>query len=57
MGDLTFHGGFVGAFLGNQQFTLRNLSFHNCVTALNQLYDWGMCYTNHRAAKLQHYDV
>lgn len=41
MGDLVFYGGSIGATLGNQQFTSRNLSFHGCVTAINQAYDWG----------------
>jgi len=41
MGDLAFYGGSIGATLGNQQFTSRNLSFYGCVTAINQAYDWG----------------
>ena len=41
MGDLVFYGGLVGAFMGNQQFTSRNLSFHNSVQAINQIWDWG----------------
>ncbi len=41
MGDLVFYGGSIGATLGNQQFTSRNLSFYGCVTAINQAYDWG----------------
>lgn len=41
MGDLHFYGGLTGAFLGNQQFTSRNMSFHNAVTAINQVWDWG----------------
>ena len=41
MGDLVFYGGLAGAFVGNQQFTSRNLSFHNSVQAINQIWDWG----------------
>ena len=42
--DLTFNGGIVGASIGNQQFTMRNLVFNNCVTAISQLWDWGWVY-------------
>ena len=41
MGDLVFYGGLAGAFVGNQQFTSRNLSFYNSVQAINQIWDWG----------------
>jgi len=41
MGDLVFHGGMIGATLGNQQFTSRNMSFYNCQQAINQAFDWG----------------
>ncbi|KAL1888751.1 hypothetical protein Sste5346_009377 [Sporothrix stenoceras] len=44
MTDLTFEGGAIGASLGNQQFTMRNLAFDSCVTAINQLWDWGWTY-------------
>ncbi|KAF2261634.1 beta-1,3-exoglucanase [Lojkania enalia] len=44
MADLTFYGGNYGFNVGNQQFTTRNLAFHNCVTAINQLWDWGWTY-------------
>lgn len=43
--DLVFYGGLYGANIGNQQFTMRNLTFYNAVTAINQLYDWGWTYT------------
>jgi glucan 1,3-beta-glucosidase len=42
--DLTFNGGMIGAQVGNQQFTMRNLVFNNCVTAISQLWDWGWVY-------------
>ena len=41
MTDLTFNGGLIGAQVGNQQFTMRNLVFNNCVTAIAMLWDWG----------------
>ena len=44
MTDVTFNGGIVGASIGNQQFTMRNLVFNNCVTAISQLWDWGWVY-------------
>lgn len=44
MTDLTFYGGNYGFNVGNQQFTTRNLTFHNCKTAINQLWDWGWTY-------------
>ncbi len=42
--DLSFAGGAVGASLGNQQFTMRNLTFDGCATAVQQLWDWGWTY-------------
>lgn len=44
LSDLTFIGGLYGANVGNQQFTSRNWTFYNCVTAINQLWDWGWTY-------------
>lgn len=44
MGDLVFYGGRYGAVFGNQQFTARNLTFYNAVTAINQIWDWGWTY-------------
>lgn len=46
MNDLTFYGGLYGINVGNQQFTMRNLTFYNSVTAINQLWDWGWSYEN-----------
>lgn len=40
MADLTFNGGKVGAFLGSQQFTSRNLTFNNCQTAIYLNWAW-----------------
>lgn len=41
MNDLVFHGGKFGAVFGNQQFTVRNLTFYDAVTAVNQIWNWG----------------
>ncbi len=40
MTDLVFNGGQYGAFLGNQQFTTRNLTFNNCQTAIFMNWNW-----------------
>jgi len=40
VGDLTFNGGNVGYATGNQQYTVRNLTFNNCVTAIYHYWDW-----------------
>lgn len=44
MNDLIFQGGHYGLNVGNQQFTMRNLTFSNVDTAINQLWDWGWTY-------------
>jgi glucan 1,3-beta-glucosidase len=41
---LTFNGGLIGAQVGNQQFTMRNLVFNHCVSAIVQLWSWGWVY-------------
>ncbi|CAG8001976.1 unnamed protein product [Penicillium nalgiovense] len=40
MADLTFNGGNYGMFLGNQQFTTRNLVFNDCQTAIFMNWNW-----------------
>lgn len=40
MSDLIFNGGNYGMFLGNQQFTTRNLTFNNCNTAIFMNWNW-----------------
>lgn len=40
MGDLAFNGGYIGAYLGNQQFTARNMAFNDCTTAIFMNFDW-----------------
>ena len=41
MSDLTFDGGQFGMWVGNQQFTSRNLTFRNAETAIYVNWDWG----------------
>jgi glucan 1,3-beta-glucosidase len=45
MNDLIFYGGLNGVVFGNQQFTVRNLTFYNAITAIDQIWDWGWTYT------------
>lgn len=40
MSDLVFNGGNYGAFLGNQQFTTRNLVFNDVNTAIYMNWNW-----------------
>lgn len=40
MTDLVFNGGNYGMFLGNQQFTTRNLTFNNVGTAVYMNWNW-----------------
>ncbi|KAH0545396.1 hypothetical protein FGG08_000537 [Glutinoglossum americanum] len=42
--DLVFYGGLKAASVGNQQFTMRNITINNAVTAIDQLWDWGWTY-------------
>ena len=44
LSDLIFYGGLNGVSYGNQQFTMRNLTFNNAVTAIDQLWSWGWLY-------------
>ncbi|KAK4697861.1 hypothetical protein P7C71_g259, partial [Lecanoromycetidae sp. Uapishka_2] len=44
MNDLIFYGGLNGVVFGNQQFTVRNLTFYNSVTAISQIWNWGWTY-------------
>ncbi|KAI9727316.1 MAG: hypothetical protein M1828_006935 [Chrysothrix sp. TS-e1954] len=46
MTDLTFEGGLYGLNVGNQQFTMRNMTFRNIHNAINQAWDWGWTYKN-----------
>lgn len=40
MSDLTFEGGEYGFFAGAQQFTVRNMTFRNCKTAVFANWNW-----------------
>lgn len=40
MTDLVFNGGAIGAFLGSQQFTTRNLTFNECGTGIYMNWNW-----------------
>lgn len=44
--DLEFVGGNMGAFLGSQQFTVRNLKFSGQNTAIYLNWDWGWTMSN-----------
>ena len=44
MGDLVFYGGARALSVGNQQFTMRNLTIHRAHTAISQLWSWGWTY-------------
>ncbi|KAF8184871.1 exo-beta-1,3-glucanase [Mycena galopus ATCC 62051] len=44
LGDLIINGGKYGMWVGNQQFTVRNVSVNNAVTAVFQSWNWGWTY-------------
>ncbi|KIM76034.1 glycoside hydrolase family 55 protein [Piloderma croceum F 1598] len=46
MGDLVFDGGKYGMWVGNQQFTVRNLTVNNANTAVFGNWDWGWTFQN-----------
>ncbi|KAL0947433.1 hypothetical protein HGRIS_013543 [Hohenbuehelia grisea] len=41
MGDMVFNGGKFGMWVGNQQFTVRNVTMNNADTAIFGLWNWG----------------
>nr|ADX07323.1 putative exo-beta-1,3-glucanase [Flammulina velutipes] len=41
MGDMIFNGGKYGMWVGNQQFTVRNITINNANTAVYALWNWG----------------
>ncbi|KAH6618327.1 glycoside hydrolase family 55 protein [Chaetomium sp. MPI-SDFR-AT-0129] len=45
MGDLVFEGGAQALSIGNQQFTMRNITIRGAKTAIQQLWSWGWTYT------------
>ncbi|KAG2157573.1 glycoside hydrolase family 55 protein [Suillus bovinus] len=44
MGDLVFNGGKYGIWVGNQQFTVRNITVNNANTAVFGSWNWGWTY-------------
>ncbi|WFC98788.1 hypothetical protein MYAM1_001520 [Malassezia yamatoensis] len=46
MSNLSFCGGRYGAWVGNQQFTVRNAQFRYCQTAICQHWNWSWTYMN-----------
>ncbi|KAJ7445698.1 exo-beta-1,3-glucanase [Mycena galericulata] len=46
MGDMVFNGGKFGMWVGNQQFTVRNVTFNNANTAVFGNWDWGWTFQN-----------
>ncbi|KIM87551.1 glycoside hydrolase family 55 protein [Piloderma croceum F 1598] len=41
MGDIVFNGGMYGMSVGNQQFTVRNITVNNANTAIHAVWNWG----------------
>ncbi|KAJ7197151.1 exo-beta-1,3-glucanase, partial [Mycena pura] len=46
MGDLVFNGGKFGMWVGNQQFTVRNVTMNNAQTAVFGAWNWGWTFQN-----------
>lgn len=44
MGDIVFNGGRYGIWVGNQQFTVRNITVNNANTAIFGSWNWGWTY-------------
>ncbi len=44
IGDLVFYGGAQAMAIGNQQFTMRNITVYNAQTAIQQFWSWGWTY-------------
>ncbi|KJR86111.1 glucan 1,3-beta-glucosidase [Sporothrix schenckii 1099-18] len=44
LNDLVFYGGTYGCQLGNQQYTMRNMTFFNSNTAILQIWNWAWTY-------------
>ncbi|KAI9738277.1 MAG: hypothetical protein M1834_008775 [Cirrosporium novae-zelandiae] len=42
--DVVIIGGLYGANIGNQQYTMRNLTISNAVTGISQIWNWGWTY-------------
>ncbi|KXN90550.1 Glucan 1,3-beta-glucosidase [Leucoagaricus sp. SymC.cos] len=46
MGDLVFNGGKFGIWVGNQQFTVRNITVNNAQTGIFAVWNWGWTFQN-----------
>lgn len=46
LGDLEFVGGRLGVFVGNQQFTVRNVQISNAQIAIQAIWNWGWTWQN-----------
>ncbi|CCA67681.1 probable glucan 1,3-beta-glucosidase [Serendipita indica DSM 11827] len=46
LSDLEFVGGNLGVFVGNQQFTVRNVKFSNNKIAIQAIWNWGWTWQN-----------
>ncbi|KAF7325959.1 hypothetical protein MKEN_00446800 [Mycena kentingensis (nom. inval.)] len=46
MGDLVFNGGRYGMWVGNQQFTVRNVTINNAQVAIHAEWNWGWTFQN-----------
>ncbi|EEA23742.1 hypothetical protein TMatcc_006817 [Talaromyces marneffei ATCC 18224] len=44
IGDVIVNGGLQGFNIGNQQYTMRNVTVNNAVTGITQLWNWGWTY-------------
>ncbi|KAF8139667.1 glycoside hydrolase family 55 protein [Boletus edulis] len=44
MGDIIFNGGKIGIQVGNQQFTVRNLTINNANVAVSAIWNWGFTF-------------
>ncbi|PPQ77526.1 hypothetical protein CVT25_011323 [Psilocybe cyanescens] len=44
MGDLVFNGGKFGMWVGNQQFTVRNVTVNNAQSGIFSVWNWGWTY-------------
>ncbi|KAF8439368.1 glycoside hydrolase family 55 protein [Boletus edulis BED1] len=44
MGDIIFNGGKIGIQVGNQQFTVRNLTINNADVAVSAIWNWGFTF-------------
>ncbi|KAF8992167.1 exo-beta-1,3-glucanase [Cyathus striatus] len=44
MGDMVFYGGKFGLWVGNQQFTVKNVTINNAQTGVFSVWNWGWTY-------------